>query len=1152
MGATLSVIPIGTAVQLAAPIGAAAAACPATSPAEAEAQRAAAACDGRVEILSARSEYGSSYANADGTTTMETSMSPVWVRRSGNKWAKVDITLRKAADGSIEPVASPSPVRFSAGGTGPAVSFQAGGAEMTLGWKGKLPSPTVNGATAVYADVLPDVDLALTATVGGFKHVLVVKNATAAKNPALREIRFKVGGDVTPAPTRDGHVRFATSKNRTVAVTSTASAWDSSVLAGVAGPVVPAQARSLAATEPDPELVSSAARPGAAAVSRPLEVTAGQGDLVVTATGGLLDDPATVYPVYIDPQIGPASSKWAYANSANKDWDVDGMGWVGINPYDGVRYRSFFDFPSTSGSLTWKGKSILGASMNIWVDHTWSCDDTWTHMYRPSGAITAGNGARMSWSTRPLGSSATWLASAASHANEAGGCGGSTAQPDQLVSFTGTTLINDIATAAKGGWNTYAVGLCACNTSNEYESSQDRWKKFFTTTTTGGHGAPALSVTFNSKPGVPANLHPYSGVACGGAIGTTSPVLQAQYVDADTADTLTSTFEWKVLGATTATAVAGPSKPANNTGSITLNLGVTAEGKTYTFRVMTNDKHANSDWSGWCNFTVNASAPLPPDVTSTIYSPCEPSALESCTAAGGPGVSGPFKIAQPASDPKKVNVVSYTYGWISPPTNTVPVTGGALFGPTDLTPPRYGLNTLYAFSKNQAGIASPIRTYTFLVDSPSAAVASYPLDDLRQHGLTDQVSGTALTGTNVNWTQDARYLGASAATFGLGADASTAGPVVDTSKSFSVSAWVRLTDTSNAYRVVAAQDGAAGSGFIIYNTKDAKSWGFVVYDADSATSSAGTFVYAPATFGVWTHLTAVYDAKEKRVSIYSNGALSGSATRAVAPWAAGGKTHIGSARGMIQGPGQIADVRFYNRVLTTDDLWGTTADPGAGVQSTTGILAPMQVGSWDFSGGMDCYCDSVLDGAYFGRSMTLDAGWVNAPPSAQFVLGGHDYNDALQTDGLDGYADTGTGVLRTDQSFTVSAWVNMTQPGAQKRVVMSQGGSFSLYWDQVSQKWAFGVANPDGSVTTALSATTAKTDDWVHLAGVFDAGSGEVALYVDGVKQPVATGGKGSFAAAGLRLGALPTGSFYGGLIDEVKVYQGTMSAREIAGLHED
>src|SRR5262245_54843887 len=240
----LSLVMVASAVAAlpataAGAVAAAAPACPSSVADAAGAAAAAKACGGRVEVMSGRSETGQVFANADGTSTMETSITPRWVRRGNGTWADIDTRL-VSAGGGIRPAASAVDVTFSAGGKGPAVTLVQDGKKVSLSWGGgRLPAPAINGSTATYAGVLPDGHLALTATGTGFQHVLVVKNAAAAANPALKRVVFKVSGDAKAKAGADGHVRFADPKGLALASTAAASTWDSHVDIAAAGEVLP-------------------------------------------------------------------------------------------------------------------------------------------------------------------------------------------------------------------------------------------------------------------------------------------------------------------------------------------------------------------------------------------------------------------------------------------------------------------------------------------------------------------------------------------------------------------------------------------------------------------------------------------------------------------------------------------------------------------------------------------------------------------------------------------------------------------------------------------------------------------------------------------------------------------------------------------------
>ncbi|MGW3266262.1 LamG domain-containing protein [Streptomyces sp. NPDC001056] len=144
---------------------------------------------------------------------------------------------------------------------------------------------------------------------------------------------------------------------------------------------------------------------------------------------------------------------------------------------------------------------------------------------------------------------------------------------------------------------------------------------------------------------------------------------------------------------------------------------------------------------------------------------------------------------------------------------------------------------------------------------------------------------------------------------------STTGPAVDTSKSFSVSAWVKLTSLGTANSTVLSQNGTDNNGFQLYYSSGAQSWAFGRHstDADDAVWRA-TYGGKPAA-GRWTHLVGIYDATAKKICLYVDGKLVGTQDWTYTPWNATGPVRIG--RKLASGTygeftnGAVSDIRIY-------------------------------------------------------------------------------------------------------------------------------------------------------------------------------------------------------------------------------------------------
>ncbi|CAO0833784.1 hypothetical protein SMICM17S_00930 [Streptomyces microflavus] len=69
------------------------------------------------------------------------------------------------------------------------------GRSLELGWPGTLPAPELDGASALYRDVKDGVDLKVTASTEGFRHVLIVKTPQAAARSDLKQIDYSLKAD---------------------------------------------------------------------------------------------------------------------------------------------------------------------------------------------------------------------------------------------------------------------------------------------------------------------------------------------------------------------------------------------------------------------------------------------------------------------------------------------------------------------------------------------------------------------------------------------------------------------------------------------------------------------------------------------------------------------------------------------------------------------------------------------------------------------------------------------------------------------------------------------------------------------------------------------------------------------------------------------
>lgn len=372
----------------------------------------------------------------DGTFELTVDTVPQRVEVDG-QWLDVNLSLVRVEDGMLQPAVSAVPVRFGVGGSDVlAQVLQADGSWLTEHWPyGSLPEPEVEGATALYREVLPGVDVHLTATATGMGEVIVVNTPEAAADPRLQQLRLRVSG-ATVSVDEQGTI-WATPEgaDRSEADLRSGSPlmWDSSSeMSGPEGPAGDARVielrdegvRSASVETPEPfdgsqtqteesdSLAEDAdeqavddeqsAEPGDEQTPTDIveapEVTestpapdAVDGQVVDLHLEGLDQREGLVYPVYVDPDwTGGKISAW-YTNATYPNQGYpEGGAWTASTVYVGYVQGSWspdgnaqtargFWFMNTSGV---SGKNIIAAAFNTTEVWSSSCSARPVELWR--------------------------------------------------------------------------------------------------------------------------------------------------------------------------------------------------------------------------------------------------------------------------------------------------------------------------------------------------------------------------------------------------------------------------------------------------------------------------------------------------------------------------------------------------------------------------------------------------------------------------------------------------------------------------------------------------------------------------------------------------------------------------------------------------
>ncbi|MFI6095659.1 RHS repeat-associated core domain-containing protein [Lentzea sp. NPDC051213] len=646
----------------------------------------------RVEVVNAREETSQTFANPDGTLTNEVSARPARVRRPDGSWVVADPGLEVGDDGVLAPRATTVGMRFSTG-TGPLATISDGDRSVSVSWPHALPKPKIDGNTATYPEVLPGVDLRVLADVDGYSQVLVVKTRDAAKNPKLAALRFAVAQKgVTTKADEQGNLQAVDAQGTAVFTGAAPSMWDSS---------------ATAATE-DRSVATRSKGPGTARKQAKMRTTVTKDALEVVPDAGVIADPATEFPLFIDPGFTSSKAGWTLIWNGNADqsyWNSADVAKVGTPNAGTYKMRSFF-LMNTNGL---QRKQILSATFTAQQLSATSCTPTPVELW-----ATGGVGPGTTWNNSPF------MQTLITTQNTAKGF--SSACPAGAVSFPVTTALQ---TAVNGNASVFYLGLKAQN-----ETLTPQWKTFANN--------PTMSVTYNTIPSQPNyfSINPCY-TACGvhpSPIGDARPTFKARSVDPDAGQKLRLDFE--VLSGSTV--VQRGSTGWGTTGQILswrANAGLTA-GATYGVHVRAFDGTSYGPWSSAPTFVIDTAKPANAVVSSTDY----PAGQWSKSG----GEAGTFTFTAPSAD-----LGGFAYGLDQPvPTGDVKSANGS--ASVSLSPAE-GPHTLYVRAKDKAGNASAVVTeYKFSVGK--GAVTNPSPGDVTAGGTGVELSApTDITGVTPQW-----------------------------------------------------------------------------------------------------------------------------------------------------------------------------------------------------------------------------------------------------------------------------------------------------------------------------------------------------------------------------------------------------------------
>lgn len=1159
----------------ACPAGVAADATPVSTSEEA-ARKLAILCAKPVEVLDGASPTTRVTALPSGAFELESSVEPQRVQRSG-EWVDIDTDLVPAGDRLFRPAAA-ADVTFSAGGDGPFATMREGGADFSLSWPAPLPDGVVTGDTVTYPGVHPDVDLVVRATPAGFSHVLVVRSAKAAQNAAVRETTYRIGGSAKVTAT-DGEVRIS-GPGGVIAAAPQAAAWDSATAAPLPAPLAKQRAADHApavATER-----STAQSPADTARMAKVDVRVGGDRLTVAVDDSLLD--GARYPVFIDPVYEKTYTKWIPVNDTRPDtrW-TSGNAWpreeirVGSNwDSHGDLWRAHFQFDTAA----LKGKRIVKTpSFDGYAIKSGACTGESLSIWQTNGI----DGSTPTWD----GMKGKWLHGKALQTKTVKANPSCSGQKPAWFKFDGAGVKQHIQRHADANYATITFGLRVPTENGGHWVKVER-------------GKVKLKAEYQHKPSSPVAVRSAPGGNCnrtapGPWINDTTPTLYGKASDGDNSVRTVYDLTGPTTPADFKSAAAASAKETNWT-TPALKAG------NYKWRVQGTDDVSSTVWTDYsCHFRVDNIPPTAPVV-------------KRIAPATAPVVGQPVTLEVTSSDAHS-GIKHFQYGvGVDAREKTQTVTSAATVTTRVTFTAEPGRTQFYVWSQDNALNYSSRTVFNFfsgrITDAESLGVWR-----LNGDARDDSPSGRDLT-MNAGVTYGADRLGRDRSALAFnGSGCAESAPMLRGDQELTVAGWVKLTDKT-AYHALAAQLGTNAASWIVTYNNVADRWEAGTSSGDVA---ARTWVVARAAtappVNVWQHIAVTSDPVGKVLRLFVDGRPAAEAALTSTPWDGRSRFTIGCAGTATTTNYQMKG--FVDHVGVWQGLLSDAQIAAAAGELPAGLVAnwPMRGDGSDASGnGHDLTVPEILpepeapepdptpepepdpsepspdpeptepevpqDPEPSGEpevpaepsdpaepETPAEPGPV-APIRQSWVDDQFGRTESAWRSDASGCATTGSPVLRTDESFSVSVWARPDDLTRPTQTVLGQDGTRVSGWylgarqDPASgrQQWTLSMPRADSDTASFEPVTSPDTvvptrNRWAHLTAVYAATTKKMTLYVDGKpagsidRASAPWNAAGPFTVGCARYTGIAVDRFAGSVSD-VRAWRGALTAAEVARVH--